>query len=268
LPLELVASEARLMTARLFADAGLQDEVVLVTGGSRGIGRAIVELFAAEGADVTFFFRENSTAADAVVEAARARGQHVTAAQVDVRDRTATAGAVAHLTERTGRIGVLVNNSGVIRDNLLPLLEEEDVREVIDTNITGVFNVAHAVLPHMIAARRGAIVNISSVAAEKGGRGQTNYAASKGALNALTRSLAVELAPRRIRVNAVAPGVIETDLSAAVRERAPEELTRRVLLRRCGTAAEVAAVVVFLASAHASYITGQVVGVDGGFKME
>jgi 3-oxoacyl-[acyl-carrier protein] reductase len=163
---------------------------------------------------------------------------------------------------------VLVNNAGVIRDNLLALLEVEDVRAVLDTNVGGVFNVTRAVVPHMISRRAGKIVNVSSVAGEKGGRGQTNYAASKGAINALTRALAVELAPRRINVNCVAPGVIETEMTQEIRERAGDEVKARILLRRFGQPQDVAHAVWFLASKYADYITGQVLHVDGGFKME
>jgi 3-oxoacyl-[acyl-carrier protein] reductase len=142
------------------------------------------------------------------------------------------------------------------------------VRTVLETNVGGVFNVTRAVVPHMIAKRAGKIINVSSVAGEKGGRGQTNYAASKGAINALTRSLAVELASRRITVNAVAPGVIETEMSRDIREAAPDEVKARILLRRFGTPQEVAYAAWFLASRYADYVTGQVLHVDGGFKME
>jgi 3-oxoacyl-[acyl-carrier protein] reductase len=249
-------------------DAGIAGKCVLVTGGSRGIGRAIVELFAAEGADVTFLYRQDSTSAREVVDAARQAGQRVTAEQVDVSDRTACAAAVERAIARWDRIDVLVNNAGIIRDNLLGLLTEEDVRVVLDTNVAGVFNVTHAVVPHMISRRAGRIINVSSVSGDKGGRGQTNYAASKGAINALTRALAVELAPRRITVNAVAPGVIETEMSQGVRDLAAEEVRSRILLRRFGSAQEVAFAVWFLASRFADYITGQVLCVDGGFKME
>ncbi len=252
----------------IFKDSGLADKVVIVSGGSRGIGRAIVEQFAAECAEVVFFFRTSTVAAEEVVESGRALGQRITAEQVDVRDPHACADAVAQVGNRCGRIDVLVNNSGIIRDNLLGLLDEADVRTVLETNVGGVFNVTRAVLPHMISRRAGKIINVSSVAGEKGGRGQTNYAASKGAVNALTRALAVELAPRRITVNAVAPGVIETDLSRDIREMAADQVTSRILLRRFGTPAEVAGVVVFLASRYADYITGQILHVDGGFKME
>ena len=249
-------------------DSGLAGKVVIVTGGSRGIGRAIVELFSAEGADVTFLFRENTAAAAEVAAAGRAAGRQITAEQVDVRDPQGCAAAVERVAERGGRIDVLVNNAGLVRDNLLGLLEDDDVRAVLDTNIGGIFNVTRAVVPHMIARRAGKIINVSSVAGEKGGRGQTNYAASKGAINAFTRALAVELAPRRITVNAVAPGVIETDMSQAIRDRAGEEVKSRILLRRFGAPIDVAYAIWFLASRYADYITGEVLHVDGGFKME
>ena len=217
---------------------------------------------------MTFLFRGNAAAAAEVVEAGRSAGHRITAEQVDVRDDEACAAAVERLVERCGRIDVLVNNAGVIRDNLLGLLSAEDVQTVMDTNVVGVFNVTRAVVPHMISRRAGKVINISSVSGEKGGRGQTNYAASKGAINAFTRALAVELAPRKITVNAVAPGVIETEMSQAVRERAGDEIKSRILLRRFGSPQEVAYAVWFLASGLADYITGQVLHVDGGFKME
>jgi len=163
---------------------------------------------------------------------------------------------------------VLVNNSGVIRDNLLGLLEDDDVKTVLDTNVVGIFNVTRAVVTHMISRRAGKIINVSSVAGEKGGRGQTNYAASKGAINAFTKALAVEVAPRGITVNAVAPGVIETDMSRDLLEQAPDEVKSRILLRRVGMPREVAYAIMFLASRYADYITGQILHVDGGFKME
>jgi 3-oxoacyl-[acyl-carrier protein] reductase len=249
-------------------DSGLAGKVVIVTGGSRGIGRAIVERLAADGADVTFFFRDNARAAAEVVEAGRAAGLRIAAEQVDVCKAEACHAAVERVAERGDRIDVLVNNAGVIRDNLLGLLEDDDVRTVLETNVGGVFNVTRAVAPHMIARRAGKIINLGSVAGEKGGRGQTNYAASKGAINAFTRALAVELAPRRITVNCVAPGVIDTDMSRAVRELAGEEVTARILLRRIGTPQEVADAVWFFASRYSDYVTGQVLHVDGGFKME
>ena len=249
-------------------ESGLAGKTVLVTGGSRGIGRSIVELFARDGADVAFFYRGNAAAAAEVVEQARAAGLKVKAQQVDVTDTKAVGAAVERLAGEWGRIDVLVNNAGVIRDNLLGLLEDEDIRVVLETNVGGVFNVTRAVVPHMIARRAGKIVNLSSVSGEKGGRGQTNYAASKGAINAFTRALAVELAPRKITVNCVAPGVIETEMSQAVRDMAGDEVKGRILLRRFGQPQDVAHAVWFLASRFADYVTGEVLHVDGGFKME
>jgi len=252
----------------MLTDSGLAGKAVIVTGGSRGIGRAIVEMLSSEGADVSFLFRDDTAAAAEVVATGQATGRPIAAEQVDVRDAQACALAVERIAERCGRIDVLINGAGVVRDGLLGFLGEDDVRTVLETNVGGVFNVTRAVVPHMIARRAGKIINISSVAGEKGGRGQANYAASKGAINAFTRALAVELAPRRITVNAVAPGVIETDMSRAIRDGAGEEVASRILLRRFGTAVEVAYAVWFLASRFAEYITGEVIHVDGGCKME
>ena len=249
-------------------DSGLAGKTALVTGGSRGIGRAIVERLAADGMDVTFLYAGNTEAAESVVASGKQAGRSIAADRVDIRDAAACVDAVERVIERRERIDLLVNNAGVIRDNLLVALEPDDVAAVLDTNVTGLFNVTRAVAPHMTARRSGRIVNLSSVAATRGGRGQSNYAASKGAIEAFTRALAVELGPRHIRVNAVAPGVIDTEMSKDVRELAGDEALKRIVLRRYGTVADVANAVWFLASDLAGYVTGTVLHVDGGFKME
>jgi 3-oxoacyl-[acyl-carrier protein] reductase len=248
--------------------SGLDGKVALVTGGSRGIGRAIVGTLAADGVDVTFFYRGNAEAASEVVAAADAAGRRVAAVQVDIRDPRACEAAVEALVDARGGIDILVNNAGVVRDNVLTGMSDDEVKDVIDTNVGGVFNVTRAVAPFMVSRRQGTIVNLSSVSATRGGRGQTNYAASKGAIEAFTRALAVELAPRRIRVNAVAPGVIDTEMSQAVRDAAGDEVKSRILMRRFGQPQDVANAVWFLASQLSNYMTGQVVHVDGGFKMD
>jgi len=249
-------------------DSGLSGKVVLVTGGSRGIGRAIVRSFASDKANVTFFYRDNADAAEEVLAEGREAGEEIAAERVDVTDPVACEHAIEGLVDRCERIDVLVNNAGVIRDNLLGLLTPEDVQAVLDTNVAGVFNITRAAVPHMISQRAGKIINVSSVSGEKGGRGQTNYAASKGAVNAFTRALAAELGRRQITVNAVAPGVIETDMSEAIRDLAGDEIKKRILLRRFGQPQDVAHAVWFLASRFGDYITGEVLHVDGGFKME
>jgi 3-oxoacyl-[acyl-carrier protein] reductase len=254
------------MSTPSITDSGLAGGAAIVTGGSGGIGRAIVQTLAAAGMNVVFTYRGNAKAAEDLVAASPAG--KVTGEVVDIRDSAACAALAEKIFDRFERIDLLVNNAGVIRDNPLTALQDEDVKTVIDTNVIGTFNMSRAVAPFMVSQRRGRIVNISSVAGEKGGRGQTNYAASKGAINAFTRSLAVELAPRNITVNAVAPGVIETEMSRTVRELAGDAVTSRILLKRIGQPEEIAHAVWFLASRYASYITGQVLHVDGGFKME
>ncbi len=249
-------------------ESGLSGKIAIVTGGSRGIGRAVVELLASQGAIVNFFYQGNAQAANEVVETVRAAGGQAVAIQVDVTSSAECAAAVEAIGERFERIDILVNNAGIVRDNLMAAMEDDEINLVLNTNVGGVFNVTRPVIPYMMSQRAGRIVNLSSVAGNKAGRGQANYAASKGAIDALTRALAVELAPRKILVNAVAPGVIETEMSQQVRDLADDQVKSRILLKRYGQAQEVANAVGFLVSSMAEYVTGQVLYVDGGFKMD
>ncbi|MFT5339551.1 MAG: 3-oxoacyl-[acyl-carrier protein] reductase [Cyanobium sp.] len=245
----------------------LENKAVVVTGGSRGIGRSIVLTLAAQGADVTFLYCNNEAAANETLAAAAELSGTVKAKRVDVRNADSCEQAIDEIAEDAGKIDILVNSAGIIRDNILGLLTNDDIQEVLATNVVGVFNVLRPVIPYMVSKRRGKIINISSVAGEKGGRGQTNYAASKGAINALTKALAVELAPRNILVNCVAPGVIETEMTEAIRQQAGDVVKSRILLGRFGQPEDVANVVLFFASSLSDYVTGQVLHVDGGFKM-
>lgn len=244
-----------------------EGKVVIVTGASRGIGAATATLYGAEGATVIVNYARSEEAARGVVDAIGAAGGTAEAICADVRDGDAVTAMVRDVVKRHGTVDVLVNNAGVTRDTLTAVMEDAEWDDVMAVNAGGMFKCARAVCRPMMRQRSGVIVNVSSVAGAKGGRGQTNYAASKGAIEAFTRSLAVELAPRGIRVNAVAPGVIVTEMSAFVREQAADEVLSKILLARCGEVAEVANVIAFLASDAASYVTGAVVPVDGGFKM-
>ena len=236
-----------------------EGQVVVVTGGSRGIGRAIVERFAAQGARVYFTFHQNADAAAQVVAATQAE-----AIQCSQNDAAAINAAVEKIIAAAGKIDVLVNNAGITADTFLMLMPADDWNRVIDTNLNGAVRWCKAVTRPMLGARRGAIINLASIAGLVGVMGQTNYAASKGALLAFTRALAAELGAKNIRVNAVVPGFIETDMSARVPRPIKEKHLAHIVLKRFGKAEEVASVVMFLASDAASYIIGQSIVVDGG----
>jgi len=245
----------------------LKDQVALVTGGSRGIGRGIVKAFAAEGAKVAFVFRGNVAAADSLVHEAKQTGGTIFAIQADVTNAADAQQCAERVEKELGPISILVNNAGVIKDDLFVRLEPEDWNRVLQTNLGGTYNFCRAVAYAMMKQRKGRIINISSVAAEYHNPGQTNYAASKGAINAFTRALAVELASRGVTVNAIAPGFIETDMSEAVRNKAGDLIKKMIPMRRLGQPDDIAKVAVFLASDEASYLTGQVITVDGGLSL-
>ncbi len=245
----------------------LKDQVAIVTGGSRGIGRAIVKALAAEGAKVAFIYRGSQQAAEALAQEVLQTGGTVLARQCDVVNFDDAQKCVEGVEKEWGQLDILVNNAGVIKDDLFVRMEPEAWQTVLQTNLGGTFNFCKAVAYTMMKQRRGRIINISSVAAEHVNPGQTNYAASKGAINAFTRALAVELASRNVTVNAIAPGFIETDMSEAVRNKAGDLIKKMIPMRRLGQPDDIARVAVFLASADAAYLTGQVMTVDGGLSL-
>jgi 3-oxoacyl-[acyl-carrier protein] reductase len=245
----------------------LKDQVAIVTGGSRGIGRGIVKAFAAEGAKVAFTFKGNQAAADSLLAEVTQAGGIAKAYQGDAGVHEEAIKIVEAVEAAWGPVYVLVNNAGVIRDGLFVAMKDDEWNVVIQTNLGGTYNFCHALAMKMARQRKGRIINISSVAANNSNPGQTNYAASKGAINSFTRALAVELAGRGVTVNAIAPGFIETDMSENVRNKAGDLIKKMIPLKRLGQPDDIAKTAVFLASADAGYITGQILTVDGGLSL-
>jgi 3-oxoacyl-[acyl-carrier protein] reductase len=243
----------------------MHGRVAFVTGASRGIGRAIAEMLAARGAIVIAAARGDHSAVAA--EAIRSAGGTAEALALDVTDPDQVAAAVAGVLERHGRVDVLVNNAGIARDQLLLRMKREEWDAVLATNLTAAYTCSQAVIKPMMKQRAGRIINITSVVGQAGNAGQVNYAASKAGLIGMTKALAIEVASRNITVNAVAPGLIDTDMTRAVSDAAQQDWAARIPLKRLGTPGDVAAAVAFLASEEASYITGHVLAVNGGMYM-
>ena len=245
----------------------LKDKIALVTGGSRGIGREIALKLSKEGSHIAFFYTSNEEKAREVVKELESNGVKAMALKVDVSVESEVVEAVKLVEKDFGTIDILVNNAGITRDNLLIRMSEKDWEDVLDINLKGAFLTTKAVVRKMMKKRYGKIINISSIVGVKGNIGQSNYSASKAGIIGFTKSMAQELAARGIRVNAIAPGFIETDMTDVLSSDVKEEMLKNIPLGGLGKPEDIANLVVFLASSKADYITGQVINIDGGMVM-
>jgi 3-oxoacyl-[acyl-carrier protein] reductase len=245
----------------------LSGKTALITGGSRGIGKAIALRLARQGADIAFSYKGNEAAATATAGELEALGRRAVAIQGDVREPESADAVVKAALEALGKIDILVNNAGITRDDLIMRMTPEAWRDVLETNLFGAFWTTKAVTRPMLKARAGRIINITSVSGQAGQMGQANYSSAKAGLIGLTKATARELASRGITVNAVAPGFVLTELTESLPDDLKAQITERTPLGRFGTTEEIASAVAFLASDEASYITGQVLAVDGGLVM-
>ncbi len=245
----------------------LSGKVALVTGGARGIGGACSLMLARLGARVIINYHRSKDAAEGLQEEITGAGGHARTFQADVSKPDEVEAMFACIRQEYGRLDILVNNAGIIRDKLLLSMKLDDWQSVQDVNVTGTFLCTQRGVEMMLRQHSGKIITIASASALSGGRGQTNYAASKGALISFTRASAVELARKGIQINAILPGIIETDMSKAIRERAGDALLERIPVRRFGMPSEVASLVAFLASEESNYIVGQAISIDGGLSI-
>ena len=248
-------------------NVSLEGKTALVTGASRGIGRAVAKALAEAGANVAVNFAGNSAAAEETKAAVEAVGRECMLVKADVSDEDAVEKMVAAVTEKFGKIDILVNNAGITRDGLLPRMKTEDFDAVLGTNLKGVFLCTRAATRTMMRKREGRVINMASVVGITGNVGQANYSAAKAGVIGFTKTAAKELAARNITVNAVAPGFIATDMTAVLSDEVKTGIEKTIPMKKMGAAEDVANLVVFLASDQASYITGQVINVDGGMVM-
>ena len=243
------------------------EKYALITGATRGIGKQIAITLAKQGYNIALNYRKENEELENTKKEIEEIGVQILAVKGDIANFEDCENFVKQVIERFGQIDVLVNNAGITKDMLLMRMKKEDFEQVIDTNLVGTFNVTKNVVPYMMKARSGRIINISSVVGIAGNAGQTNYSASKAGIIGFTKSLAKEIASRNILVNAVAPGFIETNMTDVLKDDVKQEIAKNIPLKRMGTAQDVANVVKFLASDDSSYITGQVINVDGGMLM-